>query len=103
MGQVVAHVAHADEQFVQQFIGKGGHPSLCVLVKAKRMHMVCGDVDQGAGCQSQRVAVQFGGTATVGDEQHLVQACMPMRGQLPIVQNRTVGDRLAVQHIGQVL
>ena len=101
--QVAPHIAHAHKNLVHQFIGQRGHPALRVLRKAKRVHMPLRHVDERTRKQRHPLAVQVRHAPARGDQQHLVQPRVPVRRQLPVVQCRTLGNRLAVQHIGQVL
>ena len=100
--QAAAHIPHTHQNFIQQFIRQRGHPAPGALLEPKSVNVARWHIDQRARRHGPGCTVQTGGAATRLDQQYLVQPGVPVRRQFPAMQDRTLGNRLAMHHIRQM-
>ncbi len=90
------------QHLIQKLGDEGHHPALRARPEREAVNRAGRDIDEAH--RPQRVASPLDRdlSAAARDQQHLVQAGVPVRRQFPVVQDRTRGDGLAMDDVGDV-
>src|ERR1700736_5065016 len=102
VGEHVAQTFRGKQGFVQNLSRNREDPTFRSRYEVETVHMADWNVDYVHRSQHVSTSVERRLAATTSDQEHLMQPCMPMNCNHPIVLLRTDGNHLAMHNVRQV-